>query len=155
MNKLIILSLTILIAGCSATKSRKASSIGEGDTRTQEVQSINNNTYLLTVMATDNNYGYNESNPVKVGGVNESVGPLNERRFLNALTGPNGERVTYFREGSCCIFKTPNGMFNNSGLLDRYRVTWEGTKDTFDIYINMYDKGDLFIPIGFKAKNAN
>ncbi len=100
----------------------------------------------------DPSYGYKKTNPVKVGGVSENSGPLNERRFLNALTGPNGERIIYTRGGSCCSFKTPNGPFGNSGMLDRYEITWLGATDTLDIFINMYDEGDLFIPVGLTAK---
>jgi hypothetical protein len=78
--------------------------------------------------------------------------PGNEHRYLHALLGPSGESINYHREGSCCSFKTPNGLFGNAGLLDHYRVTWEGTRDTVDIFINMYDKGNLKIPVGFTAK---
>jgi hypothetical protein len=37
-------------------------------------------------------------------------------------------------------------------MLDVYRIYWTGGKDTLDIYINMYDKGDLQIPVGLTAK---
>ncbi len=109
---------------------------------------LNDNTYLLTEMSEDKTYAFDKSNPVKVGGLS----PSNERAFLNALLGPNGEEVKYFRAGSCCHFKTPNGLVGDGGLLDLYRVFWEGASDTLDIYINMYDKGDLKIPLGLKAK---
>ena len=55
--------------------------------------------------------------------------------------------------GMGCAFKTPNGMINNTGMLDLYKVSREGSSKTFDIYINMYDKGDLLIPMGFTARN--
>jgi hypothetical protein len=125
---------------------------GKGHTRTKEIIMIDNNTYLLIDKTDDPTYGYEESNPVKVGGSREQSGPLNERRFLNGLAGPNGEAIRYFRAGSCCAFKTPNGLFDNTGMLDRYRVFWEGGKDTLNIFINMYDKGDLKIPKGLTAK---
>ncbi len=155
MNKFILTYLTFILFGCSAIKSPTAKSNGEGDTRKVEVEFIDDNSYLLTETASDNTYGYKHTNPVKVGGIMESSGPKNERRFLNALVGPNGEKVTYFRDGSCCNFKTPNSAFNNMGLLDKYRVTYTGSTDTFDIYINMYDKGDLLIPVGFKARKKD
>jgi len=108
-------------------------------------------TYRRVDYFTDNSYGYKSGNPVKVGGSNESSGPMNERRFLNGLTGPNGETVEYYREGSCCAFRSPNGLMG-TGLLDRYKVFYKGSKDTVTIFINMYDKGDLYVPVGFKAK---
>ena len=42
---------------------------------------------------TDKTYGYTEKNPIKVGGGEN--GPANERKYLNSLTGPNGEKVSY------------------------------------------------------------
>jgi hypothetical protein len=149
--------LLILLSACSAgtqstTASKKDNNTERGHTRTIAVESIDAATYLLTDAATDKTYGYTEKNAVKVGGNSDSNGPKNERRFLNALLGPNGEQVTYFRAGSCCHFKTPNGMIDNMGLLDQYRVSWVGSKDTVNLYLNMYDKGNLLIPIGFTAK---
>ncbi|HEX7844190.1 MAG TPA: hypothetical protein VF476_00235, partial [Chitinophagaceae bacterium] len=119
---------------------------------TSRPQLLDNDTFKLTEATTDASYGYTEKNPIKVGGVKQSLGPVNERRFLNALTGPNGETVTYYRSGSCCMFKSKNGMFGN-GLLDHYRVTWEGKGDTVSIYINMYDYEALKIPVGFKSRD--
>lgn len=111
----------------------------------------NNYTFLITEISTDKTYGYSKRNPVKVGGADNSEGPMNERRFLNALMGPNGEEVSYFRAGSCCQFKTENGIMG-IGLLDNYRVTWKGAKDTVSIYINMYDYDVLKAPVGFSIK---
>ena len=119
-----------------------------GNTRTTPLESIDERTYLLTEATDDKTYAYTKSNPVKVGGLS----PSNERRFLNALLGPNGEPIWYNRAGSCCPFKTPNGMMENTGLLDIYLVNWSGSKDTLTIYINMYDEGDLKIPVGLLAK---
>jgi len=153
MNKIVVLVMSLLIFGCASQKGIKSS--GVGDTRTKPIDFIDNNMYLLVDKSVDITYGFKESNPIKVGGVHESNGPLNERRFLNALLGPNGENVQYYRSGSCCHFKTPNGLFENTGLLDLYRVYWTGSKDTLNIYINIYDKGDLLIPVGFTARTRN
>lgn len=141
-----------MLFACASQKGVTSSGNGLGDTRTTEIEFINSETYRLTESAADATYAYTEANPVKVGGAGEQSGPRNERRFLNALLGPGGEQVSYYRAGSCCPFRTPNGLFNDSGLLDLYRVTWEGARDTVSIYINMYDKGDLLIPVGFTAK---
>lgn len=146
--------LLIFLSACAAGTQSPATSnnnTAAGHTRTVAVESIDATTYLLIETTTDKTYGYTEKNAIKVGGSSESSGPKNERRFLNALLGPNGEQVTYFRTGSCCAFKTPNGM-ENIGLLDRYRVSWAGSKDTVNLYLNMYDKGNLLIPVGFTAR---
>jgi len=113
---------------------------------------MNPETFKITEYSTDKTYGYTEKNPIKVGGMSNSEGPLNERRFLNALTGPNGEKISYSRLGSCCAFKTRNGSFDNTGLLDKYEIKYEGQEKEIIIYINMYDKGELKAPVGFKLK---
>ena len=97
----------------------------------------------------DVTYGYTAKNPIKVGGIEN--GPLNERTYLNSLTGPNGETVVYTRGGSCCAFSTKNSPFGQ-GLLDMYSVTYEGKKDTVTLYFIMYDKGNRKAPVGFKIK---
>ena len=152
MNKFLILAGLLITLSCSNSKKVASgstnSNAGKGDTRTSKVQMLDNETYLLTEKSDDKTYGFEESNPIKVG----EFSPQNERRFLNALLGPNGETVKYFRAGSCCPFKTSHAMIGNTGLLDRYRVSWDGNKDTLDIFINMYDKGGLKIPVGFTAK---
>ena len=125
-------------------------------TSTQKVVKTNlknNQTFLLTEVSTDPTYGLSEKNPIQVGGVDKKEGPLNERRFLNALAGSNGEKISYYRAGSCCPIKSKNDPFGlGSVLLDNYRVTWEGAKDTISIYINMYDYGTLKAPVGFTIK---
>lgn len=109
---------------------------------------LNDYTFVITEISQDKTYGLSPKNPVEVGGAKISSGPKNERRYLNALAGPNGEEISYYRAGSCCPVKSENG-FMGSAMLDNYRVTWEGAKDTISIYINMYDSGHLKAPSGF------
>lgn len=151
MKKLILIALFVSLS-CSTKKTVSSEDKGVGDTRTTQVELLDKNTYLLTETSDDKSYGYDQSNPIKVGGVHTSEGPLNERRFLNALYGPNNKKMVYYRAGSCCPFKTPNGFVNNMGMLDRYRLAEIGSKDTLDIYINIYDAGDLKIPFGLQAQ---
>lgn len=146
MIRFFLVVAVALWLGCTSQKV-----LTSGDTRTSPVSYIDDDTYLLVLTSEDPSYAYKPSNPVKVGS-RDGSGPQNERRFLNALLGPKREEIAYFRAGSCCPFKTPNGLIDNTGMLDRYRITWEGGKDTLDIYINMYDEGDLMIPAGLTAK---
>jgi hypothetical protein len=141
MKNLIYICIVILVLGCS--------------TPNQAVKTTlkNSQTFELTEISTDPTYGLSAKNPVQVGGVDKNEGPTNERRFLNALAGPNGEEVTYFRAGSCCPIKSKSDPFGlGSVMLDNYRVTWKGAKDTVSIYINMYDYGQLKAPVGFTIK---
>ncbi len=118
----------------------------------KQAKLLDSQTFLLTQIATDPTYGFSSSNPIKVGGVKSNQGPLNERRFLNALAGPNGERISYFRAGSCCPTPSKNG-FMGSALLDIYRVSYQGSSDTVSLYINMYDFEKLMAPKGFTIKS--
>ncbi|MBO3697062.1 hypothetical protein [Roseivirga sp. E12] len=144
MKKFIPLILILILSSCTASK--PAANI-----KPVRSQLLNDQTFLLTEVSTDKNYGLSQKKPVQVGGVDKNEGPKNERRFLNALAGPNGEKVSYFRSGSCCPVKSENG-FMGKAMLDNYRVTWEGSTDTVSIYINMYDYGTLKAPYGFTIK---
>jgi hypothetical protein len=108
--------------------------------------------FSLSGMTDDPGYGHSSDNPIKVGGVRQ--GPVRERMYLNALRGPGGEPVVYERLGSCCPFPTPNG-FAGGGLLDAFRVTYEGQASPVTLYLNMYDEGPLLIPVGFAARGED
>ncbi|WP_205431296.1 2-dehydro-3-deoxyphosphooctonate aldolase [Flavobacterium arcticum] len=96
----------------------------------------------------DDDYGYSENNPIKVGG--PSNGPANERKYLYSLTGLNGEQVTFVRKGSCCHFESKNAF--GLGLLDVYEVQIKGDTVKKTLYLNMYDKDKLYAPKGFLMK---
>ena len=141
MKQIIYMGILTLIISCSSTKQTVITNLKD------------NQTFELTKISTDPTYGLSEKNPIQVGGVDKKEGPLNERRFLNALAGPNGEEISYYRAGSCCPIKSKNNPLGfESVMLDKYRVTWKGSKDTVSIYINMYDYGVLKAPVGFTIK---
>jgi hypothetical protein len=99
--------------------------------------------------APKSDYGLSEKNPVKVGGVMEQEGPINQRRYLSSLAGPNGEVLSFHRRGSCCPYAS-NNAFGSRALLDVYEVTYEGLDKPILIYISLYDYETLYIPKGFK-----
>jgi len=105
--------------------------------------------FVVQEISTDSTYGFTAKNPVNVGGGFGS-GARNEQRYLNALRGPAGQAVTYERRGSCCMFKTPNGL-DGMGLLDAYLVTWEGNAKPKVLYLNLYDDGWLKAPKGLSV----
>ena len=107
---------------------------------------------VATHISTDKSYGYTEKNPICVGNKNEMGGPADERSFLNSLSGPNGETIRYNRTGSCCPFKTKNGLVGGSGMLDIYEVSYAGLKQPVLLYINMYDAGPIAAPVGFTVQ---
>ncbi|MFH7004262.1 hypothetical protein [Flavobacterium bizetiae] len=76
--------------------------------QSEKEEPVEQDYFHITAQSSDESYGFAESNPIKVGGSSEGIGPKNERRFLSALKGPNGETVRFYRQGSCCLFETPN-----------------------------------------------
>ena len=151
MRNILVASLILFFLSCSSSK--KSTQQGANSKKSSGATTLRDNqTFLLTEISSDNTFGYSAKNPVEVGGADKKEGPLNERRFLNALAGPNGEEVNYYRQGSCCPVKSKNA-FMGMAMLDHYRVSWEGSKDTVSIYINMYDYGQLKAPVGFTIKD--
>lgn len=99
----------------------------------------------------DSTYGFSQDNPIKVGGIEKGfgVGPQREHDYLGRLRGPNGERVTFARLGSCCPFKSPRAPIENTGLLDSYEVSYPGLSAPVTLYLNFYDQDTLKAPVGF------
>ena len=108
----------------------------------------NVNTFKIEEYSNDPTYGYSIKNPIKVGGVEEGIGVINERRFLNALVGPNREAVYYERLGSV----SNGGNELTRVLLDKYKITYEGLEEEIILYINMYKSSKLKVPVGFKLR---
>ena len=104
----------------------------------------------LAAVATSPSYGFSAMAPIKVGG-GLGQGSRNEQLYLRGLRGPHGEIVEYERAGSCCGFKTPNSELG--GLLDIYTITWPGAEKPLKLYMNMYDPGDVLVPVGLTARN--
>src|SRR5690554_85077 len=90
MKKIVVLGIISFLFGCSASRSVSS--------RQVETKLLNQYTFLLTEISKDKTYGLSEKNPIRVGGVDKNEGPVNERRFLNALAGPNGEKISRSEE---------------------------------------------------------
>jgi hypothetical protein len=115
-------------------------------------QLTNGDPFDFQEVATDKKYGYTAEMPIKVGGESEGNGSLNQRKFLNALAGPNGEKIKYNRIGSCCPYKTDKSAFGTA-FLDKYQITWDGQEKPIVLLIDFYEKGILKIPFGLTKKN--
>ncbi len=95
----------------------------------------------LTEISKDKKYGYTQKKPIKTGKVSKGY------HFLNALRGPDGEKVSYQRKGSCCDFESEAAALG-TGFLDIYIVWYEGGQPV-TLYINNYEYEDLKCPTGF------
>lgn len=98
----------------------------------------------LTEISNDASYGYepNHKTSIKVGKIE------NQRAFLKALRGPNGEKVEFKRIASCCEFKSKSAIMGK-GLLDKYEVTYDGLQQPIILYLNGYDYDTPKCPAGF------
>jgi hypothetical protein len=91
-------------------------------------------------VSTDDTYGYSEDNPIRVGG--EFVtGVSRERAYLDHLRGPNGESLSYERQGSLPYGDT---------ILDIYNVTGPGVDEI--LYVDLYNYSELQAPVGFTCE---
>ncbi|GGB72220.1 hypothetical protein GCM10007424_10260 [Flavobacterium suaedae] len=123
MNKILFFFLACILLGCASS-----------GTATSKVA---------------DDYGYSESNPIKVGGF--SNGPANERAYLQRLRTVDGKSISFERRGSCCMFETKSSPFGG-GMLDIYEIKVKGDTVKKILYLNMYDKGKLYAPKGFVLK---
>jgi hypothetical protein len=111
---------------------------------------------LLEGVSKNPNYGYSPKHPIKLGVTSEYTSATYPEKYLQSITGPNGEPVTYERIKSCCLFKTVNSdaAYQNVGVLEVYEVTYAGLKTPKTIYLNFFDQGVVFAPQGFIPKKT-
>ena len=89
-------------------------------------------------VSSESSYGYTMENPIRVGG-DIWEGPSNERLYLDSLSGPNGEEITYERHGSIVNVEDI--------VLDIYVVDYPGK--TVNLYLDMYNFETPLAPQGF------
>ena len=109
------------------------------------------NTFVITAYSKDKKYGYDPDYPINVFYKNSKDENLNAERFLKALAGPNGEKLTFAKLESCCPFPTKKSEMGG-GFLDIYELKWEGQINAIKLYLNIYEKGYLLVPTGLSLK---
>lgn len=148
MKKIIpFIALIISITSCTSTKS----TIKNIDDTAPNLQLLDNNTFSITEFSSDRKYGYDKDYPINIFFENTRTVTLNQQRFLNALAGPKGEKITFTKLESCCPFPTKRSEMG-VGLLDAYELKWEGQKSPVILYLNIYEKGVLMVPFGLRLK---
>lgn len=109
---------------------------------------IKNKQFLITEYDTEGKYGYDKDYPINLGFENEKYSPKNVTYFFNAITGPNGEKISYEKIDTCCPFPTKKSAVG-AGTLELYQISFEGTDKKIILYINIYEKGKVLCPKGF------
>ncbi|KAF2334533.1 2-dehydro-3-deoxyphosphooctonate aldolase [Flavobacterium nitrogenifigens] len=143
----LLIVLFISVTSCVSTKS----TLKNVDDNAPDLILKKDNTFSITQFAKDKKYGYDPDYPINIFYQNTNNETLNEIRFLNALAGPNGEKITYSRLETCCPFPTKRSNMG-AGFLNVYELKWEGQKKPVKLYLNIYEKGVLMVPVGLRLK---
>jgi len=136
-----------LFVSCVSTRS----TLKNVDNNAPIPQVTKENAFLVTQYSKDPKYGFDPDYPVNVFYRNASNETLNAERYLNALAGPNGEKITYKKLESCCPFPTKRSEMG-AGFLDVYELKWDGQKEIVKLYVNIYERGYLLAPMGLTIK---
>ena len=148
MKKAILfVTLLLLSASCVSTKS----TLKSVDDNAPNLVLSKDNTFVITEYSKDKKYGYDADYPINLFFQNTRNEKLNQERFLNALAGPKGEKITYTKLESCCPFPTKRTDLG-AGFLDVYELKWDGQKKPIKLYLNIYEKGILRVPMGLSLK---
>ncbi|TRW23365.1 2-dehydro-3-deoxyphosphooctonate aldolase [Flavobacterium zepuense] len=107
--------------------------------------------FVITETSSDKNYGFDQDYPINLGFMPYQSAEINVKRYFGALSGPDGEKLTYNKVDSCCPFPSKRTDMG-AGILDIYEVKWDGLTEPKRIYINLYEKGNILAPIGFGIK---
>ena len=146
--KLIALSiLTLMVMSCTSTKS----TLKNVDDNAPVPKVSSQNTFVITENSKDKKYGYDADYPVNVYYRSAKYDSINQLRYLKALSGPNGENLSYKKIETCCPFPTKKNEMG-AGFLDVYEITWKGNQSPIKLYLNSYEKGALLVPIGLTVK---
>lgn len=136
-----------LFTSCVSTKS----TLKNVDDNAPIPKLTKDNTFIITEYSKDPKYGYHQDYPINLFYRNTINETINQQRFLNALAGPNGELLSFKKLESCCPFPTKRSEMG-AGFLEVYEVTWEGLQKPIRLYLNIYEKGVLMVPVGFSIK---
>jgi hypothetical protein len=143
----LFIAILIGITSCTSTKS----TIKNIDNDAPNLQLVENNTFYISEFSKDRKYGYDKDYPINIFFESTRNVTINQQRFLNALAGPKGQKITYTKLESCCPFPTKRSEMG-AGLLDVYELKWEGQKAPVILYLNIYEKGVLMVPFGLSLK---
>ncbi|RXR19381.1 2-dehydro-3-deoxyphosphooctonate aldolase [Flavobacterium amnicola] len=141
---LLLLSTVLMLSSCISTRNtiRNIDDNIPGPALNEDY-----NSFIITKKATNKKYAYNENYPVNVGFTTLEDGLNNQIRFLNALAGPKGEKITYKLVDTCCPFPTKKSDMG-AGMLDIFEINYEGQSKPILLYINKFERGEVMIPVG-------
>jgi hypothetical protein len=110
----------------------------------------------------DSTYGYTENNPLRMkkGSLGKSIGYSYD--FLHGLKTSDNQKLKFLqrttvenpgtRPSKTALTNRYTGsrLSGDGGELDKYLFLTVGRKDTVIIFVDIYKRGDLKIPVGLK-----
>ena len=150
MKKFLALLMLLAVAATSCVSTKNT--IQNIDDNAAIPKLTKNNAFILTTYSKDLKYGYDKDYPINVFYKNSLDENLNATRFLNALSGPKGEKISFEKIESCCPFPSTHSELG-AGFLDVYKITYSGISKPKLLYINIYERGLLEVPVGFTINN--
>ncbi|RTZ01850.1 2-dehydro-3-deoxyphosphooctonate aldolase [Flavobacterium sp. RSP49] len=146
-KSILFIALLIGTTSCISTQS----TLKNTDDNAPDLLLSQDYTFVITQYSTNKKYGYDKDYPINIFFNNTKNETINQERFLNALAGPNGENITFIKRESCCPFPTKRSEMG-AGFLDVYELKWNGQKEPLLLYLNIYEKGILMVPVGLTLK---
>ena len=146
-KSILFIAILLSISACTSTKS----TLQNTDDNAPNLELSAANTFIITQYSTDKKYGYDKDYPINIFFNNTANETINQERFLNALAGPKGEKISFTKLESCCPFPTKRSEMG-AGFLDVYELKWNGQKKPTLLYLNIYEKGILMVPVGLTVK---
>ena len=144
---LTVILFAITLTSCVSTRN----TIKNIDNNAPDLVLNPDGSFAITEYSNNPKYAYNKDYPVNIFYKSTKDDSINQPRFLNALAGPNGEKITFKKLENCCPFPTKRNDIG-VGMLDVYEITWEGLAKPLKIYINIYEKGYVTVPMGLTLK---
>jgi hypothetical protein len=143
----LFIALLLVAASCGSIKS----TIKNIDNNAPIPVVGKNNAFIITEYSKDKRYGYDKNYPINIYYRGTKNDTINQKYFLNALAGPKGEKLTCTKLENCCPFPTKNSDVG-AGFLDVYELKWDGLKKPILLYLNIYERGLLMVPVGLSLK---
>lgn len=118
--------------------------------------------FIKLTSSTDSTFGYTDLNPLKLkkGSPDKSI--INSRMFLMGLKTLDNQSLQLVSrssikdpgfKGSVIQIRnrfTEMPVTGKLGILDKYVFLTSNTKDTIILFVDIYNKGHLKVPIGLK-----
>lgn len=146
---LLLACLSLALTSCISTKN----TIQNIDDKALMPPLSKEKAFIITETSSDDKYGYDADYPINLGFTTLEKSEINVERYFGALTGPQGQALSYNKVDTCCPFPSQRNDMG-AGLLDIYEVTWDGLATPKRIYINLYEKGKVVAPKGFGIKKV-